>query len=32
MNTSKVVRVIAYHRFRFGRWEAVGAHWRSLPN
>lgn len=25
------VYVRAYDRFRFGRWESVCQHWRSLP-
>jgi hypothetical protein len=28
----KIVYVTAYIRFRFGRWESVCSHWRSLPN
>lgn len=28
---SKTVRVIAYLRFRLGRWEYVVSHYRSLP-
>lgn len=28
----KSVYVIAYMRFRFGKWEAVCQHWRSPPN
>ncbi len=28
----KVVPVMAYPRFRFGRWEHVVSHYRSLPN
>lgn len=27
----KTVRVSAYPRFRFGRWEHVVMHYRSLP-
>lgn len=27
----KVVRVRAYARFRFGRWEQVVMHMRSMP-
>lgn len=27
----KIVRVVAYHRFRLGKWEAVCTHLRSLP-
>lgn len=27
----KSVFVHAYYRFRFGRWERVGQHWRSHP-
>lgn len=29
---SKIVRVVSYHRFRFGKWEDVRTHLRSLPN
>ena len=29
---AKVVDVTAYNRFRFGRWEYVTKHRRSLPN
>ena len=29
---AKVVHVCSYLRFRFGKWERVGAHWRSLPS
>lgn len=25
------VHVSQYYRFRFGRWESVCEHWRSLP-
>lgn len=28
---AKTVSVIAYMRFRFGRWEAVRHHWRRPP-
>lgn len=28
----KLIRVIAYHRFRFGKWEDVCSHLRSAPN
>jgi len=27
----KTVFVRAYDRFRLGKWEAVGQHWRSHP-
>lgn len=29
---AKTVLVTAYERFRFGRWENVTKHRRSLPN
>lgn len=28
----KSVHVRAYIRFRFGKWECVCEHWRSLPS
>lgn len=28
---AKVVHVCSYPRFRFGKWESVCTHWRSLP-
>lgn len=28
---AKLVHVRAYTRFRFGRWENVCSHWRSMP-
>lgn len=31
MKKQKVVRVTTYPRFRFGRWEQVRTHFRSLP-
>ena len=31
MSKPKTVPVCAYMRFRCGRWEAVGEHYRSLP-
>ncbi len=31
-NHAKVVPVRQYDRFRFGRWEKVRKHHRSLPN
>ncbi len=31
MTTNKSVHVIAYKRYRFGRWEDVIDHWRSVP-
>jgi hypothetical protein len=33
MSTFKqqVVRVVSYMRFRFGRWETVCSHYRSVP-
>jgi len=31
-NKPKVVRVRTYPRFRYGRWEQVCMHFRSLPN
>lgn len=27
----KIVRVVSYHRYRFGKWEDVCTHLRSLP-
>ncbi len=29
---AKIVPVRQYNRFRFGRWESVCKHMRSLPN
>ncbi len=29
---AKTVFVSTYERFRYGRWETVGQHFRSLPN
>lgn len=29
---AKTVRVSAYPRFRFGRWESVVSHYRSTPS
>ena len=31
-NRPKVVLVRSYQRFRFGRWESVVRHFRSMPN
>lgn len=31
-NREKVVPVVAYKRYRFGRWEDVCKHFRSLPH
>jgi hypothetical protein len=31
MAKPKIVRVINYRRFRYGRWESVITHWRSTP-
>jgi len=32
MAKAKVVHVTNYPRFRFGRWEQVCSHWRSMPS
>jgi len=28
----KTVHVSPYMRYRYGRWEHVGEHWRSMPS
>jgi len=28
----KTVRVVSYHRYRFGKWEDVRTHFRSPPS
>lgn len=32
LHNGKSVHVSAYKRFRYGQWEYVREHWRSLPS